>query len=104
MGWSSPRSPDGERHTDFVHFTSSCGYAGRVSPAERTSLRILITLKTPSLVSLRMNILGPPVARLTIVFHVYSVQFFRKEGEGAITREIRRGLAYKTGVISLVAG
>lgn len=86
-GWSSPWSPGGERNTDLVHSTSSREYAGRVSLAERTSLIISIALKTPSLVSLRMNILGAPVAGLTITFHVSILCIFCCEGGGgAITR------------------
>ena len=103
-GWSSPWSPGGERNTDIAHSTSSREYAGRVSLADRTSLMILITLKTPSLVSLRMNILGAPVAGLTIAFHVSILCiFFVAKGEGGQLPETFEE-DYKTGVVSLVAG
>jgi len=48
--------------------------------SQRTSLIILITLKTPTLASLRMNILGTLVAGLTIAFHVDILCIFLGRG------------------------
>ena len=100
-GWSSPRSPGGERNTGLVRSTSSHKYAGSVSLAERTSLTILITLKTPSLVSLRLIILGAPVTRLTIAFHVSILCIFCEGGEGGIYPKFSKRISHEPGVVSL---